>query len=270
MINRYYHVFLLFVEKISVKIATWNVNSLKVRLEHVLQWLDENRPDVLALQETKSIDENFPMDAINEAGYEVVFSGQKTYNGVAVISKKKASDVLKDIANFDDPQRRVLAATIDNVRIVNLYVPNGSSVDSDKYLYKLDWLAHVTEYIKEQLTLYENCVILGDFNIAPADIDVHDPQLWKDSVLCSEKERYALDKLMDLGFVDVYRALNDTQEYSWWDYRQAAFRRNLGLRIDLILASSGYAEQCDKVIIDKLPRTWERPSDHAPVMATFK
>ena len=253
-----------------MKIATWNVNSLKVRLDQVLQWLDENKPDVLALQETKSTDDNFPVTAINEAGYQVVYSGQKTYNGVAIISKQEGSDITTDFPSLADPQRRILGATINDIRILNLYVPNGSSVDSDKYQYKLNWLSHLIEYVKEQLSTYKKLVILGDFNIAPADIDVHDPELWRDSVLCSPAERAKLQDLLALGLVDVYRQLNTDAEYSWWDYRQAAFRRNMGLRIDLILANKALAATSTRVVIDKLARKWERPSDHAPVLAEFK
>ena len=253
-----------------MKIATWNVNSLKVRLEHVLQWLEENQPDVLALQETKSIDENFPAEAIVEAGYQVVFAGQKTYNGVAVLSKTAASDIVTDFPSLDDPQRRVLGATIDGVRILNLYVPNGSEVGSEKYAYKLNWLQHLTDFVRDELTKHDKFVLLGDFNIAPAGIDVYDAEKWGDAVLCSAPEREALAALQALGFDDVYRQLNaDSQEFSWWDYRQAAFRRNLGVRIDLILANHAYAADCQSVVIDKLPRTWERPSDHTPVLAHF-
>jgi len=252
-----------------MKIATWNVNSLKVRLAQVLQWLEENQPDVLALQEIKLTDDNFPLAEINAAGYQAVYAGQKTYNGVAILSKTKATEITTDFPDFVDPQRRVLAATISGVRILNVYVPNGSSIDSDKYVYKLQWLQQLIQYTKQQLSEHEKFIILGDFNIAPADIDVHDPELWRDSVLCSEKERVALQQLLALGLVDVYRQLKTTGEYSWWDYRQAAFRRNMGLRIDLILASSNYAAICKEASIDKLPRKWERPSDHAPVMAEF-
>ena len=252
-----------------MKIATWNVNSLKVRLEHVLQWLAENQPDILALQETKLTDDNFPVTAINAAGYQVVYSGQKTYNGVAIISRKTANDIVTDFPNFNDPQRRILGATINGVRILNLYVPNGGSLDSEKYQYKLNWLSHLLEYVKEQLIMYKKLVVLGDFNIAPADIDVHDPELWRDSILCSPAERTKLHNLLLLGLVDIYRQLNTESEYSWWDYRQAAFRRNMGLRIDLILANKSLADMSKRVVIDKLARKWERPSDHAPVLAEF-
>jgi len=260
--------FLCWIE--CVKIATWNVNSLKVRLEQVLQWLVDHKPDVMALQETKVTDENFPLEAIRQVGYQAVYSGQKTYNGVAILSKLPATKVISDFPTFGDQQRRVLAATIKNVRVLNLYVPNGGTVESDKYLYKLDWLTHLNRYVQQQLTQYQKFVVLGDFNIAPADIDVHDPELWKDSVLCSDKERAALKKLLYLGLVDVYRYLNEGAEYTWWDYRQAAFRRNMGLRIDLILANKGFASDFTRVVIDKLARKWKRPSDHAPVLAELK
>lgn len=252
-----------------MKIATWNVNSLKVRLEQVLQWLAEKQPDILALQETKLTDDNFPAAAISAAGYQVVYSGQKTYNGVAVISKETANDIVTDFPNFSDPQRRILGVTINDVRILNLYVPNGGSLDSEKYQYKLNWLSHLLEYAKEQLAAYKKLVVLGDFNIAPADIDVHDPELWRDSILCSPAERAKLNHLLSLGLVDVYRKFNTDAEYSWWDYRQAAFRRNMGLRIDLILTSKFLANMGKRVMIDKLARKWERPSDHAPVLAEF-
>jgi exodeoxyribonuclease-3 len=252
-----------------MKIATWNVNSLNIRLQHVLQWLSEHQPDVLALQETKVLDDKFPIEAIHEAGYQVVFSGQKTYNGVAILSKKTASDIVTDFPSFTDPQRRILGATINDVRVLNLYVPNGSSVGSEKYAYKLDWLAHLEDYVEQEITKYDKFVMLGDFNIAPADLDVHDPAAWRDAVLCSQKERAALEAILELGMIDVFREKHDDAQYSWWDYRQAAFRRNLGLRIDLILANATYAEQCKQILIDTAPRKLERPSDHAPVVASF-
>ena len=253
----------------SKKIATWNVNSIKVRLEQVLEWLSANQVDVLALQETKSTDDNFPVDAFTEAGYQVVFSGQKTYNGVAIISKSPAEGVVTDIPGLDDPQRRILAATIDGVRVIDLYVPNGQSVDSDKYQYKLGWLAKVRDYIEQQLTEHAQLVVLGDFNIAPADIDVHDPEEWQGHVLVSDAERQAFQDMLSCGLEDSFRRYHDEQAFSWWDYRAAAFRRNRGLRIDHILASSALAEGSLDCYIDKQPRTWERPSDHTVVVAEF-
>lgn len=253
-----------------MKIASWNVNSLRVRLPHVLDWLKANPVDVLALQETKLVDEDFPEIEINAAGYQAQYSGQKTYNGVAILSKKKSTNVVKGIVGMDDPQRRILAATVDDVRVLNLYVVNGSEVGSEKYMYKLDWLKQVTAFIREDLTQYPNYVILGDFNIAPEDRDVHDPESWNEKILCSTAERQALQDILDLEFVDTFRLFEqEDNSFSWWDYRAAAYRRNMGLRIDLILASEQLAETCLYSIIDKQPRELERPSDHAPVVAEF-
>ncbi len=253
-----------------MKIVSWNVNSLKVRLEHVLKWSEDNQPDVLALQETKLTDDKFPAQAINDAGYHVVFSGQPTYNGVAILSKSPATDVVTDIEGLDDPQRRILAATVDDVRIINLYVVNGSSPESEKYQYKMHWLEQVTNFISQQLDEYENIVVLGDFNIAPDDRDVYDPNYWKDKILCTDKERQHLENILDCGFDDSFRLLHDGAGfYSWWDYRMGGFPRNLGLRIDLILTSESMSEMLVSSYIDKEPRTWERPSDHTPVVAEF-
>ncbi len=254
-----------------MKIATWNVNSLKVRLPHVLQWAAEQRPDVIALQEIKQPDEDFPGDALRAAGYEGLSNGQRTYNGVALVSRDPASDPVRALPDSDDPQRRVLAATVAGVRIVNLYVPNGQSVDSDKFAYKLDWLSRLHDYLVRELRDHERLVVLGDFNIAPEDRDVHDPDLWRGKVLFSEPEHEALGRLLDLGLVDLYRQFDQPDDaYSWWDYRAAAFRRNRGLRIDLILGSHVMAERCVACGIDREPRGWERPSDHAPVWAEFE
>jgi len=253
-----------------MKIASWNVNSLKVRLEHLLEWLDFMQPDIVALQETKTVDENFPESALQEAGYHVVYSGQKTYNGVAILSRKKAVDVIKDIPGLDDPQRRILAATIGDTRVLCLYVVNGQEIGSDKYAYKLDWLARVADFIETDSAAYERYVVLGDFNICMTDADVHDPVAWRDRIFCSEQERNALQSILDLGFVDTYRLFDQLPDsWSWWDYRGGNFRRNIGLRIDLILASTALAKVCVSSEIDTEPRTWERPSDHAPVVAEF-
>ncbi len=253
-----------------MKIATWNVNSLKVRLGHVLDWLAGSEADVLCLQETKLTDENFPQADIEAAGYNVVFSGQKTYNGVAIISKSAATDVVTDVPGLDDPQRRILAATIDGVRVLNLYVVNGQEVGSDKYAHKLHWLDKVTDYMQAQLAEHERFVTVGDFNIAPEDRDVHDPEAWHERILCSTPEREALQKIIGLGLTDVFREFEQEEEsYSWWDYRAAGFRRNRGLRIDLILASEALARNCSASYIDKEPRRLERPSDHTPVVAEF-
>ena len=253
-----------------MKIATWNVNSLRVRLPHVLQWLEAAQPDVLAIQETKTVDEQFPLAELEAAGYNAVFAGQKTYNGVAILSKSLATDVVTDIPDLDDPQRRILAATIDGVRIVNLYVVNGAEVGSDKYAYKLDWLAKVTAWLQQQAALYPQLVVLGDFNIAPEDRDVHDPVAWGDGILCSPAERVALQAIQALGLSDTFRQFTQPDKsFSWWDYRGGGFRRNHGLRIDLILASKPLADACQSCVIDREPRTWEKPSDHTPVVAEF-
>lgn len=253
-----------------MKIASWNVNSLRVRLPQVLDWLEDNDVDVLALQETKMVDEDFPVEEIQQAGYQVQYSGQKTYNGVAIISKQEANDVVKDINDLDDPQRRILAATIEGVRVLNLYVVNGKEVDSDKYEYKLDWLNKVTAFIEKDLNKYPKYVVLGDFNIAPEDGDIHDPEAWNGKILCSDKEREALKAITDLGFVDTFRLFDQEENtFSWWDYRAGGFQRNRGLRIDLILASNLLEGSCSFSVVDKVPRNNERPSDHAPVIAEF-
>jgi exodeoxyribonuclease-3 len=253
-----------------MKIATWNVNSLRVRLSHVLQWLAAAQPDVLAIQETKTVDEQFPLAELEAAGYRAVFAGQKTYNGVAILSKVAATEILTDIPGLDDPQRRILAATIDGVRVVDLYVVNGSEVGSDKYAYKLDWLAKVTAWLQQQAVLYPKLVVLGDFNIAPEDRDVHDPLAWGEGILCSPPERTALQAIQALGLSDTFRQFEQPDKsFSWWDYRAGGFRRNHGLRIDLILASQPLAEACQSCVIDREPRTWEKPSDHTPVIAEF-
>ena len=253
-----------------MKIATWNVNSLNVRLPHVLEWLSAHEPDVLVLQEIKQVTEAFPEQALTEAGYKFAASGQKTYNGVATISRQEPLDPVTDFPGFEDPQRRVLATTISGVRVIDLYVPNGQTVDSEKYQYKLRWLEALRGFLKEELESHPNLVVLGDFNIAPEDRDVYDPVKWGDAVLCSPPERQALGDLLKLGLHDVFRQFDQAEKsFSWWDYRAAGFRRNAGLRIDLILASSAMAEACQASYIDKEPRTWERPSDHAPVIAEF-
>ena len=254
-----------------LKIVSWNVNSLNVRLPHVLAWCDMAVPDVLALQETKLVDERFPVDELMQAGYHSVFSGQKTYNGVAVLSRVPASDTVTDIDGLDDPQRRILAATIGGVRVIDLYVVNGSEVGSEKYTYKLHWLEQVTKFIACEMQVHDKVVVLGDFNIAPDDRDVHDPEAWHERILCSTPERDALQRILDLGLTDTFRLFDQEEKiWSWWDYRAAAFRRNMGLRIDLVLASKALADVCTASYIDKEPRRQERPSDHAPAVAEFK
>jgi exodeoxyribonuclease III len=253
------------------KVATWNVNSLRVRLPQVLQWLADTQPDVLALQETKVEDKDFPLAAVQEAGYHVVYAGQKTYNGVALLSKSVPQACATDMPNWADPQRRFLAATIAGVRIINLYVPNGNQVDSDKYQYKLQWLQHLLGYLQQALQDYPRVLVVGDFNIAPADADVHDPRAWQGQVLVSEPERAALQAVLNAGFSDCFRQFTQEEgSYSWWDYRLAGFQRNHGLRIDLILANSSLSRLCTQCLIDKQPRGWERPSDHAPVVSGYR
>lgn len=256
----------------KLKVATWNVNSLRVRLPHVLTWLKDNDPDILVLQETKLPDDHFPFAEIQDAGYHVIASGQKTYNGVAIISKEMPVNILTDIPGLEDTQRRVLCAEVGNdLCVLNLYIPNGQSVDSDKYIYKLNWLHKLKLFLQEDLKKHQRLLIMGDFNIAPEDIDVHDPAQWEGSVLCSDAERQAFQHMLDLGFVDCFRQTHpDAQLFSWWDYRMNAYKRNLGLRIDHILASNALAEDCTDCYIDTTPREWERPSDHAPVVAEFK
>ena len=253
-----------------LKVASWNVNSLNVRLPHVLAWCDVAQPDILALQETKLTDDRFPVDELMKAGYHSVYSGQKTYNGVAILSRETATDVVTDIDGLDDPQRRILAATIDGVRIIDLYVVNGSEVGSEKFAYKMHWLEQVTSFIADEMQRFDKVVVLGDFNIAPQDRDVHDPESWHEKILCSTPERDALQKILDLGLSDTFRQFEQEEKtWSWWDYRMAAFRRNMGLRIDLVLASEALAKKCSASYIDKEPRRQERPSDHAPAIAEF-
>jgi len=255
-----------------MKIASWNVNSLKVRLPHVLDWIKSEKPDLLGLQETKTIDENFPVEEIQDAGYQVLYSGQKTYNGVAILSKMdtEPSDIITDIPGLDDPQRRVMGATYGDLRFINLYVPNGYEVDSVKYRYKLDWLEKINTYIKQQLDQYKKLVMVDNFKIAPEDNQVHDPEEWEGSILVSKPERDAYQSLLKLGLKDTFRLTEqDEKLYRWGDYRAAAFRRNRGARIDLILASHDMADHCKDSRIDKEPRKLERPSDHAPVIEEF-
>lgn len=250
-----------------MKLATWNVNSLKVRLPHVLDWLAANPVEVLCLQETKQQDADFPQAELLAAGYHSVFSGQKTYNGVAILSRTPPSDVQMGIANFADEQKRVIAATVNDIRVVCVYIPNGQAVDSDKYQYKLGWLTALHDSLKQALSHYPKLVLLGDYNIAPEDRDVHDPKAWEGNVLVSEAERQHLKNLIQLGLSDSFRLFEqDEKSYTWWDYRMMGFRRNHGLRIDHILISQALVAQCKSCIIDKTPRKLERPSDHTPVV----
>ncbi len=254
-----------------MKIATWNVNSLKVRLPHLLDWLPVAQPDVVCLQETKQEDAKFPRAEIEAAGYQVAFSGQKTYNGVAIVSRAPLEDVQAGIPGFEDEQKRVLAATVEGARIVCVYIPNGQSLDSDKYPYKLRWLDALIAWLKGELERHPSLALLGDYNIAPADADVHDPAAWVGNVLVSEPERERFRALEALGLKDAFRLFPQPEKsYSWWDYRQGGFRRDLGLRIDHILLSQALAARCSACVIDKAPRKLERPSDHTPVIATLE
>ena len=253
-----------------MKFATWNVNSLRVRLPQLLEWLGSSSPDVVALQETKLTDDTFPAAELLNSGYHSVFSGQKTYNGVAILARTELTDMVRDMPGYDDPQRRVLAASVNGVRIIDLYVPNGQSVGSDKFHYKLGWLRSLRGWLRSELAAHERVVVLGDFNIAPEDRDVHDPAAWAGSVQVSAAEREALRDTLALGLIDVFRKFpQPPQCFSWWDYRAGAFRRNHGLRIDLLLASPALAGRCTACSIDAGPRHAERASDHAPVSAAF-
>lgn len=250
-----------------MRIATWNINSLKVRLPQVIDWVKINEPEVLCLQETKMQDKNFPVTEIMDAGYQSVYSGQKTYNGVALLSKSKGCNVITAIPDFADPQKRLLAATYGEVRVICIYVPNGESVGSEKFQYKLDWLAALKKWLKVELVQYPKLVLLGDFNIAPEARDVHDPKLWEGKVLFSSAEREEFMSLLKLGLVDSFRLFNQSEKfYTWWDYRMMAFRRNMGMRIDHILLSNKISDNCTCCTIDKEPRKNDRPSDHTPVM----
>ncbi len=253
-----------------MKIASWNVNSLRVRLPHVLDWLDKHRPEVLGLQELKMPDDAFPANEIAELGYRSIFYGQKTYNGVALLSLQEPDNVTTGLPDFPDEQRRVIAADYDGVRVINLYVPNGQTVGADKYAYKLAWLDALRAWLADELAVNPNVVVVGDFNIAPADRDVHDPDTWRGKILCSDDERARLQAIESLGFSDSFRLFDQPDDtFSWWDYRAAAFRRKRGLRIDLVLASTTMAKRCTASDIDPEPRKLERPSDHAPVFAVF-
>lgn len=251
-----------------MRLATWNVNSLKVRLPHVLDWLGRHRPDVLCLQETKLEDGNFPLQPIAEAGYQALYSGQRTYNGVAILSRSAASEAVAAIPGFEDAQKRVLAATVDGVRVICVYVPNGESIESDKYQYKLRWLAALEAWLKNELARFPRLAVLGDFNVAPAERDVYDPAAWEGQVLFSVPERKAFQSLLALGFQDSFRLFEQPEKsFTWWDYRMNAFRRKMGLRIDHVLLSGELAKVCSACTIDVEPRKAERPSDHAPVIA---
>lgn len=253
-----------------MKLATWNVNSLKVRLPHLMDWLAKARPDVVCLQELKLEDAKFPRAELEAAGYRAAFSGQKTYNGVAILSRAALSDISAGIPGFADEHKRVIAATADGVRVICVYCPNGQAVGSDKYDYKLRWFAALKDYLAAELPRHPRLAVAGDFNVAPEDRDVHDPKAWEGQVHVSDPERAAWRALLELGLIDTFRLFEQPAKiYSWWDYRMVAFRRNAGLRIDQILVSAELEKRCTSCSIDKEPRKLERPSDHAPVIAEF-
>lgn len=250
-----------------MKFATWNVNSLNVRLPHVLDWVRDNQPDVLCLQETKQEDSKFPYQALLEAGYESAHIGQKTYNGVAILSRHPIMDIQRNIPNFEDDQQRILAATINGIRVICAYIPNGQAVDSDKYQYKIRWLDALNAWLKTELISHPKLMLLGDYNIAPEDRDCHDPVAWIGQVLVSPAERLAFQNLLKLGLHDSFRLFEQAEKsFSWWDYRMMGFRRNFGMRIDHILVSDLLKPRCLSAYIDKFPRKLERPSDHTPVV----
>lgn len=251
-----------------MKLATWNVNSLKVRLPHLTDWLKSSQPDVVCLQELKLEDAKFPRDEIAAAGYAAVSSGQKTYNGVAILARSPIADVQTGIPGFEDDQKRVIAATVDGTRVVCLYAPNGQAVGSEKYDYKLRWYEALRTWLEAELPRHPNLAVLGDLNIAPEDRDVHDPKSWEGQIHVSEPERAAFHALLALGLKDAFRLFEQPEKsYSWWDYRMMGFRRNAGLRIDFVLLSPALAGRCLASTIDKAPRKLERPSDHTPVIA---
>ena len=253
-----------------MKIASWNVNSLKVRLPHLLDWLAEAQPDVVCLQELKLEDQNFPRAEIEAAGYHAAFAGQKTYNGVALLAKVPISEVTVGNPLFADEQKRLISGTVDGIRVVCAYMPNGQEVGCDKYDYKLRWLAALADWLSSELRTYPRLALCGDYNIAPDERDVHDPQRWQDCILVSEPERAAFRRFIELGLVDSFRLFAQPEKtFSWWDYRMLGFQKNQGLRIDHILLSAPLAAQCSAAGIDRAPRKRERPSDHAPVWASL-
>ncbi len=253
-----------------MKLATWNVNSLNVRLPHVLDWLRDHQPDVLCLQETKQEDAKFPYQALKEVGYEAVHIGQKTYNGVAILSRHPLSNIQYNIPNFDDDQQRVIAADINGIRVICAYIPNGQALDSDKYQYKMRWLNALSDWLKTELVAHPKLMLLGDYNIAPEDRDCHDPAAWVGQVLVSPPEREAFQRLLQLGLHDSFRLFEQPEKsFTWWDYRMMGFRRNFGMRIDHILVSDVLKPACISAQIDKVPRKLERPSDHTPVLLTL-
>jgi len=254
-----------------MKLATWNVNSLKVRLPHLLGWAARARPDVICLQETKVEDAKFPLMELQAAGYQAVFSGQKTYNGVAILSRTPLEHVAAGVPGLIDDHRRVISASVGDLRVISVYCPNGQAVGTEKYDYKLRWYSALRGWLKEELARHPRLAVAGDFNVAPEDRDVYNPRIWEGRVLCSEPERAAFRSLLQLGLADAFRLFAQPERvYSWWDYRMMAFRRNWGLRIDHILVSGELARRCVACTVDPAPRKLEQPSDHAPVVAELR
>ncbi|MEO7150623.1 MAG: exodeoxyribonuclease III [Burkholderiaceae bacterium] len=250
-----------------MKLATWNVNSLAVRLPQLIDWLALHAPDAMCLQETKLADDKFPAAQIEAAGYRVHWFGQKTYNGVALLSRSEATEVMRNIPGHDDAQARVIAATVDGIRVIGAYVPNGQSVESEKFVYKLRWLEALRTWVADEMTRHPQLALLGDYNIAPEDRDVHDPLAWAGQVLCTPQERAQFQGLVDLGLHDSFRLFEQPEkQYSWWDYRMLGFQKNKGLRIDHILVSEALKPRITACSIDRPTRKNERPSDHAPVI----
>ncbi len=254
-----------------LKIASWNTNSITIRLSHVIEVMNQYDLDILGIQETKTADGNFPIDALHQAGFHVLFNGQKSYNGTAFISKEPLKNAKHQLpAMQTDYQRRFLQAEHNDITVINCYVPNGKEVGDEKYHYKLHWLDALTEHLSVLVKAGKKVVLMGDFNIAPDDRDVYDAEEWKDKILCSPAERQRLEQIKSLGFTDTFRLFNDqAEQFSWWDYREGGFQRNRGHRIDLILTTDNLTPRCQSSIIEKAPRSWERPSDHTPVIATF-
>ena len=249
-------------------LASWNVNSVRVRKDQIIEWIEHRSPDVLGLQELKCRDEDFPESEFQELGYFCLTHGQPSYNGVALLTRRPVFQPLRGIPGFDDPQARAVAATAGDTRVVNLYVPNGKETGHDHYHYKLRWLSALTDWLRDELKRWPKLAVMGDFNIAPDDRDVHDPAEWRGRILCSDPEREQLRALEALGLKDSFRLFRQPAgKFSWWDYRAEGFRRNRGLRIDLILLSEALVPECRASKIDTTPRKLERPSDHAPVLA---
>lgn len=250
-----------------MKLATWNVNSLAVRLPQLLAWLDAQQPDVVVLQETKLTDDKFPAAELEAAGWRAAWHGQKTYNGVALLSRTPADAVVKNIPGFGDEQARVIAGTVGGVRTIGAYFPNGQAPDSDKFVYKMRWLDALRAFVRAELAAHPQLVLMGDFNIAPEDRDVYDPVAWAGQIHCTPEERAHFKELLAVGLHDAFRLFEQPpKSWSWWDYRNLAFRKNQGLRIDHILVSDALKPRVSACVIDKAPRKNERPSDHAPVM----